>query len=245
MATFGDVQEQVVSLWSGFVDVPEDILRNVAKYVNLAQQHAQDHHYFRCMELLLSANTTPGAILLVAKPTSQGRWREWRDRPYLLRNDGYYEHLDWLPAEFDTRIYYSQAAADTGPPRYLYETATDIQIFPLPDANSDYGDGNYRVRVPYFGYLADLSTITDVNWFTTNAEQYLIFAAAGFGFERMGRHDLAALWGLNLLPQQAPQGKADRELRRLIRVDKLSRLPNTISLIPRADKWRGARTGRY
>ena len=55
-------------------------------------------------------------------------------------------------------------------------------MYPLPDGLRDYSDGDYRVTVPYWRYLAALSGDSDTNWFTVNAIPWILSRATAEAF---------------------------------------------------------------
>lgn len=57
-------------------------------------------------------------------------------------------------------------------------------VYPMSDGNSLYTTapaGEYRIRIPYIRLLPDLSGSQE-NWFTKNAEEFIIYAAVSIGF---------------------------------------------------------------
>lgn len=84
-----------------------------------------------------------------------------------------------------------QAQQLDGPPMVIAITEpTDVlntrqlNIYPLPDGRSLYTTapaGEYRIRIPYIRQLPDLSG-SQTNWFTLNAEEYIIYAAVSIGY---------------------------------------------------------------
>lgn len=78
-----------------------------------------------------------------------------------------------------------------GPPRFIalgepsdVSNTRQFLVYPLPDDLSLYTTapaGAYRIRIPYIKLLPDL-TGSQSNWFTANAEEFIIYAACSIGF---------------------------------------------------------------
>lgn len=61
----------------------------------------------------------------------------------------------------------------------------NFEVYPLSDGLSTYSQssvGQYRIQVPYWKYLAALSAGSDTNWFTENADEFLIYQATSEAF---------------------------------------------------------------
>ena len=101
------------------------------------------------------------------------------------------------------------------PPSDNNNTST-MEVYPLPDGLSDWPDGEYRLQVPYFAFMPNLSANGDSNWLTQqpNGEQFLIAWATAEAFS------------LDWDPQHEAQWKAKAELaaKRLMNQDKFFRL---------------------
>jgi hypothetical protein len=90
----------------------------------------------------------------------------------------------------------------TGTPRVIYQSeptdetlgTRNFLMAPLPNQNSLYTDGNYRIFIPYWKYLALLSASGDQNWFTVNAEEWLTYQAASLAFLANEDEQAAAAW---------------------------------------------------
>ena len=105
---------------------------------------------------------------------------------------------------------------------------------PLPDTNSQWTNGHYRVVVPYWKFLADLTANGDTNWFTRYAHRYLI---------AKGASDAS---GLNWDDERKVQWlvEAEAEHQKLIKFDKRSRLGRSTTLVPRRDVHASSRAYR-
>ena len=198
-------------------------LAEISGWVNKAVRDAQDAHNFRHMEATQAFTTVVATRSLGNKPTL---WKEKRDRPWLIDNLSGTRELDWLPSRSEAiRRFDDSTSLDKGEPKVLLELESTIEVFPFPDGDSDYSDDEYRLTLPYWAYLAVLSGDTDTNWFTDNAEHYLVFAAAAEALTFDRDYENAAVL----------QEKTGGELRRLIRKDKRSKLARRITLTPVRD----------
>jgi hypothetical protein len=118
---------------------------------------------------------------------------------------------------------------DTGVPRVVLEADYDhdtgianLEIYPLPDVNSDFSDGEYRIVIPYHAYIPVPGSDSGTNWFTVNAEQYLINEATGYGFGSLEDEMREDRW----------LAKAEAERMRVIQADKYRMLSTMDTLVP-------------
>lgn len=187
MTTYLEIQNRV-NLWC--VDLPTEVLNEIPTFVNQAMRELEDDHNFDVMRKRLSANTTAATHTLVSKPSD---WKEPRkDRPWFEQQTGQLSFMGWLPTEEEALKLYNLSLTDTGQPRWLrMADATDddatqnIEVYPLSNSVSDWTSapvGEYRIRIPYWAYLPELSADGDRNWFTDNAREFLEFWAAGLAF---------------------------------------------------------------
>ena len=237
---FGQIQDEVEG-W--LLDLPSGVQAKVPGWINEAQRDACRRHNFRAMEEELLPVTADQQRVLVAKPDD---WKEARSLPYMYRQDGSTKELDWAPSESDMiRTYAIQlpdegntTPADEGEPRYILEYPTELHVFPLPDDESDWDDDDYRIVIPYWKYLADLSGDNDTNWFTDNHAYYLIWKAVSIGFAYNRDEERAEYY----------EGKAEPFFKRLKRQDKISRIGDRLTLSVNKDVYaarprRGNREG--
>lgn len=222
MATYLELQTRVQRL---VIDLPAAVTTEVPTLINEVIKAIQDEHNFRVMEALSADNlTTLSTRVLMAVPSN---FKELRDDPYVTPELGKYKHI--TVAADRSAVLEEYTATDTGEPKVLLRSepsdelgASNWEVWPLPDGNSDYDDGEYRVSIPYWRYLTELSADGDTNWFTVKAEEYIIEAAAARAFgldwdaENMGAH-------LQL---------ADMHKRRIIKADKMLRAAAVTTLVP-------------
>lgn len=223
MATFSSLKTKVQNR---IIDSPTLITTEVGDLVNSAMADLQEAHSFRVMEALLEATTTASSHTLVAKP---GNWKSDRGKPWWLDVRGDKHPMDWAASREEVLVHYAQdSTTDVGDPKALLlgepedeANAQTILVFPYPDGNSEQSDGEYRVKIPYWKYLADLSNDADENWFTQDKHgaNYIVFKATAEGFVGIWDEERSAVW----------ETKAAAELRKIIRRDKLSRITSTRS----------------
>lgn len=217
-------------------DLPTGVAARIVPEIQQAQLDLEDAHGFLAMEgefeivTVEDARTDAG----YAQPADFLRTR-MDARPVRVSGTGSTTEIDWLVSYGDRARLYSDDPLDKGAPRHLYERLSDFEVFPYPDAlapgGSLFADGNWRLRVPYFKRLAALSAGGSSNWFSDNAEEYLVQRAAGrvLAFNRDHEESLLAL------------ANAKSEERRVIGEDKKRRLAKQRLLRPRT----GARGSAY
>lgn len=172
MADFATIKSKVESY---VLDLPSSTQALVGDWVNKAVRDAEVEHNFLHMAAEQTFITAPGVRVLGSKPTL---WKARRTAPRLLFNDGGDEEIYWAPSGSEmVRVYDTGDPDDAGTPEFLLETITELEVYPFPDSDSDYSDGNYRVQVPYWSFSAPLSADGDINFFTEAGEWYTIFAA--------------------------------------------------------------------
>lgn len=219
---------------SWLLDLPSGASTRVQGWVNEAVKAACKRKNFRFMEAEHSVTTTDQTRKLDDKPSD---WKEARGEPYLVNQDGSTTVIQWAPSESDmVRTFGYQAPAegndaeiDEGEPRYILETTSELHVYPFPDDESLWDNGLYRVRAPYWKFLAALSADGDTNEFTDNAEYYLIYFAAAKGFAWNRDEERAA----NFFQL------AEREYQQFLRWYKRSQLPDRLNLAFRRDVYAG------
>ena len=225
MASFKVIQDRVERR---VIDLPADLLTEIPLLINDAIGEAEARHDFQAQEAEFAATTAEGVRKLADVPA---RWRKPRRVPYLRQGeDGLTgtARIKWA-SSLDEMLkrFKLDDTTDDGEPQYvlLEVGGTELWTFPFPDAASQWDDGDYRVVVPYWRSLADLSADADTNWFTDNMEDYIVFWAAGQAFMMNWDEERAAAWFL----------LASRELADGKRQDKLSRIERNISLGIKSD----------
>lgn len=222
MATFSEIQDRVTRR---VIDTPAAVVAEVPALINKALKDIQRVHNFRVMEAETSALVTvTGQRLLDDARASD--WKEWRDKPYRLDEDPAYPHeMGWAPNRQALLRYW--ANDDDGAPMWLLDTPDGVEVWPLPDGLSDFAGGEYRIYIPYWAYLADLSDSNTSNWFTLNADYYLAYKATAEAFWLDWDEERASVW----------EQKAKNEQDKVILADKQQRLAQVDTLVP---YWKGA-----
>lgn len=196
MATFSELQERVLSR---VIDAPDFIQTEVPFLINEAIRSLQRRHNFKVMEAQSGPNvTTLGSQTLVTITN----WKEARGLPFRIENLGGVREMTYTPNRAQaSRLFSLDPDIDIGEPSLLLETETvdeddsrTFQVFPFPDGFSDYEDGEYRIYIPYWKYLPNLSANDDSNWFTNNAVEYILAAATSRGFELSWDEARAQVW---------------------------------------------------
>ena len=235
MADFATIQDRTLRLAENREPLPESLLLEIPDIINQQIRRAVDMHTWRCTETEVVRTTSAGVRTLGIYPTD---WRRQRSRPYLLSNTGGITLLEWLPSEEEARRRYSEAVTAVGAPCHLLDRATDVAVYPFSGGASDYVDLEYRVHIPYYGYLAALVAGTDTNWFTVNAENFCVYAAVGEIFARLGRPQAVDyLFTDEARVAREPVTQADREFSRLVRSAKLERAGTDLTFVPKRDAY--------
>lgn len=223
MGTFASIKTRVQNL---VIDAPTTVQNTIGTLVNEAMRTLQGDHNFWVMEALAEYTTVADTRSLGATPSN---FKEFRGDPYYLEDDGQVRIMFVRATPQDTYRAFNEE--DIGAPRYILRSApsneagaSTFSVYPLSDSNSDYDDGEYRVKVPYWKYLTELSADGDTNWLTVNAEEYLVFKAASMAFGLDWDEERMSIWAQ----------LAENDRKRVIKNDKLLRLSNTSTLVPRS-----------
>ncbi len=227
MPTFQTLQDRVLRR---VIDAPASVSTEVPALVNKAMRTLQELHNFRVMETETAQLTTTVATrpLSAAIPANL---KSYRARPYLVKNDG--QTRDLLLAANRAAALDAFALNDPnekGEPKLVLDPeptddtgARTWEVFPFPDGLSDWSGGEYRIVVPYWRYVVELNAGVDENWFTTNAEWYLVFQATAEAFYLDWDEARGQLWAARA-GGFAPDGRAVGEFSRALRQDKLAKL---------------------
>jgi len=167
------------------LDLPSDTVALVPTWINQAVKDAEKRHNFRNMERTLQIVTTPNIRLQATAPVL---YKQSRSDPFLIRNDGGVDEIDWAPSRSDmNRQYGDSTIIDIGSPQFILEIfdedndATEFHSYPFPDTQSLYTDGNYRLSLPTYEFSALMVQGSDSNYVTNNAEFYVIYKAVEYG----------------------------------------------------------------
>lgn len=219
---YGEIQTEVAG---NVIDTPPFVQSNIPFYINRAIRKLERRHNFYIMRALTPVFvTTEGVSTLGAVPAD---FKDWRARPYMVEFLGRVLPLATAVDPVEPQIAFGISVdTDQRMPYVVYRDNTSgtdtFYVAPLPDGNSDWSDGEYRIYVPYWKYLPDLAAEADTNWFTENAEEWVMYRATALAFE--ADHDLvnAQYW----------QKKADGEFAEIISFDKRLQFQGTDTLVP-------------
>lgn len=167
------------------LDLPDDTVALVPTWINQSVKDAERHHNFRHMERTAQFVTIPNQREQLDVPA---QYKESRSDPFLIRNDGAVDEIDWAPSHSDMiRQYGNDPAIDIGSPQFILEIfdgdedVTEFHSYPMPDTQSLYPDGNYRLNLPYYAFSVDMLAGSDSNFVTNNAEFYVIYKSVEYG----------------------------------------------------------------
>ncbi len=224
MATFGSLQTRVQTR---VIDLPTAVLTEVPDLINDAMRRIQERHNFKVMETLLGPSlTTAASTVLVAVPAN---FKELRNHPYEIRNTGSVHKLITAANRTEALAeYHNDPAKDIGAPQVLIEGepsddagTRNFEVYPFPDGASDYSDGEYRVFIPYWRYVTALSSAADTNWFTVNAELYLLADATAAAFMLDWDEERSLFW----------TDKANKRFNDTLNLDKRFRLAGVDTMV--------------
>lgn len=227
MATFLELQERVEA---NVIDLPTPVQNAVPRLINKAMKKLQRKHNFQVMKTVSNTNlTTIATRALMVVPSD---WKEWRGKPWMVDEEtGRMTQLAIAPDNEQMRVLFD--STDDGPPQYLQIAQEDdtgvgnVNVWPLPDGNSDYADGEYRIFLPYWRFLPDLSADGDSNWFTVNADDYLEYSATSEGFRMDWDKAQADSWRTDAMIEYAD----------VVRTDKMKALSGVDALVPHPDYY--------
>lgn len=184
-------------------DLPTKVSTRLGEFVNRAIRFAMENHNFRVMEATKAYTTTASTRSLGSVPSDL---KEWRDRPWYQDYDtaeaaGAGWHRMVHAPNLEAIRAYNLTDVDTGAPMFLLESdpsdqynAMTLNVYPLPDGYSTWSDGEYRLYVPYYKYLADLSAAGDHNWLTDNGREFIVNYATQLAFLADWNYEAAAVW---------------------------------------------------
>lgn len=219
MPTFAEIKTEVLA---NVIDTPSAIQTYVGNYVNRALRKLQVKHNFKTMESDQTYTTTFGTRVLGARPSD---WKQPRGKPYYVEQLGGIRELHWTSSRGNALAQFGDSSTlDIGPPQLMFEDdlSAELNVYPYPDDLSDYTDGEYRLVVPYWKFLGKLISDGDENWFTTNAEQWLIYQATAEAYYANVDIATAQVW----------ETRAAKEYKDVMLLDKDRRLAETRSLVP-------------
>jgi len=193
MATFQTITEAVEG---NLIDLPSFVQTSIPALINRAYRQAQSMHNFWVMRGEAARTTTLQTLALgAARPTD---FKEYRGKPYYTDETGGKQRLRLVPDLDNARAIWD--TEDEGPPEGIAEALpTDAgvvfwNVYPLPDGWSDFPDGEYRITIPYWRYLPELSADGDTSWLVNEGEAYLEAEATRLGFIKDWDEERADYW---------------------------------------------------
>lgn len=218
---FSALQTRVLSR---IIDATTTVQNEVPALINLAIRDLEDDVNLPIMKAQTVFQTVLNTRLLVSAANNSllavmpSDYKERRKEPYWLDQVGNPVFMRWYTSHegalqrFAPQELKNPAVqfTDIGPPQLLTVIAQlsdpttgdgpqPVEVWPLPDVNGfDFlNDGvtkSYTIFVPYWRYVPDLVNPNDTNWFTANAEQYLVMQATGHAFMLDWNEQRAAYW---------------------------------------------------
>lgn len=187
----------ITEVTANVIDLPPTVAAAVPALINNAIQAIQRKYNFRAMEAMQSYVTLPNDFRLFG---TINNFKEYRDRgPYVLnylsRSRRLLTNLD---SDVDMATLTNQTLSHS--PEFIISTLSPasgdhaFSIRPYPDALSDWPDGNYRINIPYYGYTAPLAEPNDDNWFSINANEYIVFKATAEAFMKDWDYQSMSVW---------------------------------------------------
>ncbi len=228
MATYLAIRTRVLRR---LIDVPASVTAEVPELVQEAHREIMERHNFKAMETeTAQLSTTLATRVLAAVPVAD--WKEHRGKPYMVRFDGTTKKLILAVNRAAVLTAFTlDDPDDDGEPQVISLSEPDddglhnFEVWPYPDGNSDWSDGEYRIVVPYYRFLATLSADGNTDWITVNAARWLVEKAAAEGFFLDWDEERGAVW----------DAKAERSLRLAVNRDKRLRWSGMETLVPHKD----------
>ena len=226
---------EIVTIVNGYLlDEVASTSTLVPDFTNKAIYDAERRGYnFKHMETTLAVTTVEDTQVLASRPAL---WKRGRLRPSLSRFDGGRKELDWTDEQEAWRWYPLATAptTDNGQPEVILVTETELLVYPEPDGESDWADGDYRLVIPYYARSADLADDADTNWWTINAPWYVIFQAVSTAMVRNREEQRAGMYAQ----------LAEKEYQTARRQDLQMKLPERLTLVPRRGAFARVRKPR-
>lgn len=229
MATFATLKTRVNRR---VIDLPAAVQAEVPTLVNEAIRDLERDHNFHTMATFFQGSTLVNTVQVIG--TFPTNIKELRKQPYSPRNLGGVIKLktafDLIDIPPDITMFGGPNFPNTQPGQpqiVIHSLGVAFFISPTADGNSDYDDGEYPIYIPYWKYLPDLVNDGDSNWFTNNAERFIIewASAQAFGLDWDEEH-------MAILLQ-----KAEVERTKVVKADKVARLGAVNSLAVHLDDY--------
>ena len=241
------VAEIVTRLERRVIDLPTSVQAESQRLIEEAHRELQSVHNFKTMEALASVTTTASDPSLGA--IGLENFKDYRGDPYWTDDLGVTRFLKVTHSEAEVRAGFNQdTTLGIGPPRVLLHTAPTApgdaiedhiwRVYPVPDGLALTSDGEYPITVPYWSWLAAPTTS---DWFTNNAEPFILNAATAASFALNWDEPRYSFWRLRAYgPQWDARGLMGGDLLRAVQTDKRFKFSGVSTLVP----YTGARHGR-
>lgn len=223
MATFLQLQDRVRR---NIIDLPQSVNAAVPLLVQEAVDELQAAYNFKVMQSTVNLSTVLGQRTLGTLPTA---FKEFRGNPYRVESLGRKFDLKVIPGE--QQILNAVDSDEMGRPLVLHPSGFSqvngqmtLDVYPLPDGNSDYNDGEYRITIPIWQRLPVLTGNAAENWFTNqyHGARFIEYSATSNGFAIDWDEERMAMWAQ----------RAQKELRELIKEDKRLIASTVDTLVP-------------
>ncbi len=223
MPTFAELKTQL-ERW--IIDNNIQLTNESGDLVNKAHREIQNRHNFKAMETKTSATELVTTNITRTIASLPANWKEKRANPFIVDAAGNTDPIEWAPSEEEmVKLYDDNTTTDKGEPEFIYESFTGFDSYPYPDNQSDHGDGNYRITIPYWKYLDVLTADDDTDWITENLQWAVHSHALAWGFLLNEDEDRAAVW-IQL---------AEQEIDRRMGQEKRKQVKRSGILTPRRD----------
>lgn len=231
--TFADIQTRVES---NVIDLPSAVVANVPTYINRVIRSAERKYNFKYMEQSATFVTTTLLTSLTNQDGVSGstikNFKEFLGRgPYLLQQNANAKQLYVVNEDREALQTFTLNTSYPDAPQFIELSSLDLNqtatflVYPYPDTNSDWNDGNYRIIIPYNAYSAPLVSGGDTNWLVVNADDYIEEAASALAFQANHDYQNMQIW----------QKMATDHWNEIKLADKRRRLSGTDTLVPQFD----------
>lgn len=227
---FIDIKTAVLT---NLIDLPAAVSAAVPKLINNAIRNAERRYNFKYMEVETGFSTVVGTLFV----GSIINFKEYRDQgPYVRRMSSPAYLLGVVGDNGDVQRELTLGTSYPSWPKYISNSNADVNnkynfnIWPYPDALSDWPDGSYQVYIPHYRYSAALVADADTNWLVNNADDYIIAKATAEGFKKDWDYNAAAVWTQD----------AENLFMEVRTTDKKLRLSGVTTLVTH---WEGAKQG--
>lgn len=207
MTTFLDLKTRV---GRRLIDAPAAVTAEVPILINDVIADLQRDHKFWEAKKTFATTTTEGSHILPTLPTDWGDFRE--QTSYYTTELGDSRRIVQTKSAQEIAIRWNNTV-DIGEPRMILlqeGIPATASVFPLPDGNSDWSDGEYRIFIPYWSIVPALVADNATNWLTDLAATYIIAEATRQGFLLDWDEQRADVWATEAATQKRTLMLADK-----------------------------------